>query len=179
MLQIQDLHVSVEGKPILRGIDLKIEAGQVHALMGQNGVGKSTLAKVLGADPSFTIDSGTILFQGFDVQELSAEERAHLGLFLSFQDPLEIPGLSTIDFLFAAHTAIKKAKKEEALSKEAFASFLNEKAALLSVPQERLKRGLNEGFSGGEKKKSEILQLAVLEPKLALLDEIEYGGDLP
>ena len=178
MLEIKDLVVSVGDKEILKGINLTIGPGEIHALMGPNGVGKSTLAKVLGGDPAFTIDRGTITFEGRNLSEMTPDERAHLGLFWSFQDPVEIPGLSNFQFLFAAFNAQRKARGEEELNEEAFRSLLQEKTALLDYDSERLERGLNEGFSGGEKKKNEILQLATLAPKLALLDEIDSGLDV-
>ena len=178
MLEIKELHVSVGDKEILKGVNLTIASGEIHALMGPNGVGKSTLAKVIGGDPTFTITRGTVSFEGHDVSELTPDERAHLGLFWSFQDPLEIPGLSNVHFLLAAFNAKRKARKEALVTEEAFRELLKEKMTLLDYDPGRLERGLNEGFSGGEKKKNEILQLAVLEPKLSLLDEIDSGLDV-
>ena len=178
MLEIKELHVSVGDKEILKGINLTIAPGEIHALMGPNGVGKSTLAKVIGGDPTFTVTQGTVSFEGQDLSELTPDERAHLGLFWSFQDPLEIPGLSNFQFLFAAFNAQRKARKEEEVTEEAFRTLLEGKMTLLECDSSRLERGLNEGFSGGEKKKNEILQLALLEPKLALLDEIDSGLDV-
>ena len=178
MLEIKDVYVSVDGKEILKGINLTIAPGEIHALMGPNGVGKSTLAKVIGGDPAFTMTRGTIIFEGQDLSGLSPDERANLGLFWSFQDPLEIPGLSNFHFLHASYNAMRKARGEKAVTEEPFRSRLAEKMALLEVDEKRLERGLNEGFSGGEKKKNEILQLAVLSPKLAILDEIDSGLDV-
>lgn len=174
MLEIKDLHVSVGDKEILKGINLTIAPGEIHALMGPNGVGKSTLAKVIGGDPSFTVTRGTILFEGQDICALTPDERARLGLFWSFQDPLEIPGLTTFQFLLAAVNSGKK----EPITEAVFREQLTEKMALLDYDPLRLERGLNEGFSGGEKKKNEIMQLAVLEPKLSILDEIDSGLDV-
>ena len=178
MLKIKDVHVEVEGKEILKGINLTVGPGEIHALMGPNGVGKSTLAKVIGGDPAYELTQGTITFEGQDVTALTPDQRAHLGLFWSFQDPLEIPGLSNTHFLHTALNAQRKAHGEEELSEEAFRALLEEKRALLEVDPARLERGLNEGFSGGEKKRNEILQLALLSPKLAILDEIDSGLDV-
>ncbi len=178
MLEIKELHVSVDEKEILKGINLTIRPGEIHALMGPNGVGKSTLAKVLGGDPSFTITHGHILFEGKDLTVLTPDERSHLGLFLSFQDPLEIAGLSNFRFLFTAYNAQRKARNEEEVGEESFRVYLTEKAQLIDYDEVRFERGLNEGFSGGEKKKNEILQLATLAPTLAILDEIDSGLDI-
>lgn len=178
MLKIEDVHVEVEGKEILKGVHLMVAPGEIHALMGPNGVGKSTLAKVIGGDPSYVVTRGSITFEGEEIGGLMPEERAHRGLFWSFQDPLEIPGLTNTHFLHVALNAQRKARGEEALSEEAFRTVLEEKRALLEVDPIRLERGLNDGFSGGEKKRNEILQLALFEPKLAVLDEIDSGLDV-
>lgn len=178
MLEIIDLHASIEGKPLLKGITLSIQKGQVHAVMGPNGAGKSTLARILAGDKAYEVTAGRILFEGVEITELKAEERAHLGLFLSFQYPVELPGISNEQFLHAAYNAKRKAKSEPLLSQEEFSSYLDEKMALVSMRNAFKTRFVNEGFSGGEKKRNEILQMAVLEPKLAILDETDSGLDI-
>lgn len=178
MLEIKQLEVNIDQKPILKGFDLKIGKGEIHALMGPNGAGKSTLAKVLAGDPAYEVVSGEILFEGQNILELSPEERAHLGIFMSFQYPVEIPGISNLQFLHAVYNANLKAKGQPALSEEAFQTTLEEKMALVDIKAEFRKRNLNEGFSGGEKKRNEILQMAVLSPKLAVLDETDSGLDI-
>ena len=178
MLQIKNLQVNVEGKPILKGLNLTIKKGEIHALMGPNGAGKSTLAKVLAGDPAYEVVGGEIEFEGRNVLEFSPEERAHLGLFMSFQYPIEIPGVSNLQFLHAAYNAQLKAKGEVPVSEEVFQKILDEKMALVDVKSEFKLRNLNEGFSGGEKKRNEILQMAVLAPKLAILDETDSGLDI-
>jgi Fe-S cluster assembly ATP-binding protein len=178
MLEIKDLQVSVDEKLILKGLNLKIKKGEIHAIMGPNGAGKSTLARVLAGDPSYEVAGGTIVFEGHNVLELSPEERAHLGLFMSFQYPIEIPGISNLQFLHAAYNAKLKAKGEVPVSEEVFQKILDDKMALADVRSEFKQRNLNEGFSGGEKKRNEILQMAVLAPKLAILDETDSGLDI-
>jgi Fe-S cluster assembly ATP-binding protein len=173
-LEIRGLHASVEGKEILRGIDLTVRQGEVHALMGPNGSGKSTLANVLMGRPSYTVTGGEVLFGGEDVTKLTADKRAQLGLFLAFQYPTEIPGVSVVNFLRSAYNAVHG----EGMSALAFNKLLREKMQLLGVEDEMVKRYVNQGFSGGEKKKNEVLQLAVLEPKIAVLDETDSGLDI-
>jgi Fe-S cluster assembly ATP-binding protein len=173
-LEIRGLHASVEGKEILKGIDLTVRQGEVHALMGPNGSGKSTLANVLMGRPSYAITAGEVLFGGEDVTKLTADKRAQLGLFLAFQYPTEIPGVSVVNFLRSAYNAVHG----EGMSALAFHKLLREKMALLGVEDEMVKRYVNQGFSGGEKKKNEVLQLAVLEPKIAVLDETDSGLDI-
>ncbi len=174
MIEIKELHVNVDDKPILKGLNLVVKAGEIHAIMGPNGAGKSTLAKVLAGDPSYEVVSGEIWFKGQNLLELNPEERAHLGLFMSFQYPLEIPGITNLQFLHAAYNAVNKS----AISEEAFLDILDEKMALMEVKSEFKERNLNEGFSGGEKKRNEILQMAILNPALAILDETDSGLDI-
>jgi len=178
MLEIKNLHVSVEGKPILKGLRLKVGKGEIHAIMGPNGAGKSTLAKVLAGDPNYEVVDGEILFEGKNVLELDPEERAHVGLFMSFQYPIEIPGVSNANFLRAAYNAKSKAEGKPILSEKEFDLLLEEKMALVDIRSTFKERNLNEGFSGGEKKRNEILQMAVLDPKLAILDETDSGLDI-
>lgn len=173
MLDIQDLVVSIDGKEILKGFSLKILPGEVHALMGPNGAGKSTLAKVLAGHPAYEVTSGTIIFEGQNINELEPEERAKLGLFMSFQYPLEIPGVTNFQFLHASYSACKGT-----ISSADFEKLLLKKMKLMNMKAEFKDRSLNEGFSGGEKKRNEILQMAVLEPKLAILDETDSGLDI-
>jgi Fe-S cluster assembly ATP-binding protein len=173
-LEIRDLHAAVEGKEILKGIDLTVRQGEVHALMGPNGSGKSTLANVLMGRPSYTVTSGSVHFGGEDVTRLTADKRAQRGLFLAFQYPTEIPGVSVVNFLRSAYNAVHG----EGMSALAFHKLLREKMELLGVEDEMVKRYVNQGFSGGEKKKNEVLQLAVLEPKIAVLDETDSGLDI-
>lgn len=174
MIEIQDLHVSVEGEPILKGLTLTVKAGEVHAIMGPNGAGKSTLAKVLAGDPSYEVTKGSITFCGKDLLEIEIDERAHAGLFMGFQYPVEIPGVSNEEFLMSAYNS----KREAPVSKEVFEAILAEKMKKIGVNPEFAKRDVNGGFSGGEKKRNEILQMAVLEPKLAILDETDSGLDI-
>jgi Fe-S cluster assembly ATP-binding protein len=173
MLDIQDLYVSIDGKEILKGFSLKVCPGEVHALMGPNGAGKSTLAKVLAGHPAYEITSGQILFEGQNINELDPEERAKLGLFMSFQYPLEIPGVTNFQFLHASYSACKGT-----ISEADFEKILEQKMILMNMKAEFKDRSLNEGFSGGEKKRNEILQMAVLEPKMAILDETDSGLDI-
>ena len=178
MLEIKGLHVSVDGEPILKGFTLTIKAGEVHAIMGPNGAGKSTLAKVLAGDPSYEVTSGSVIFLGKDLLELDIEERAHLGLFMGFQYPVEIPGVSNTEFLFSALNSKRKSRGEKPLSEEVFEKLLQEKMQAIGVNPEFAKRDVNGGFSGGEKKRNEILQMAILEPQLAVLDETDSGLDI-
>jgi Fe-S cluster assembly ATP-binding protein len=178
MLEIQELCVATQGKSILKGLNLKIGPGEVHALMGPNGAGKSTLAKVLAGHPAYEITSGKIVFQGRDLSELSPEERSHLGLFMSFQYPPEIAGVSNRLFLRAALNAQKQGRKETPLSEEVFEQLLDEKMSLMGMRPEFKERGINEGFSGGEKKRNEILQMALFDPVLSVLDETDSGLDI-
>lgn len=178
MLEIRNLVVSKEGKLILKGLDLRIEPGYVHAIMGPNGAGKSTLAKVLSGDPSYEVSQGDILFEGESILELEPEERAHKGIFMGFQYPVEIPGITNFQFLFSALNAKKKALGLEPLSEEAFMKLLEEQMRQSQIKQEFSSRNINEGFSGGEKKRNEILQMAILDPTLAILDETDSGLDI-
>jgi len=177
-LDIQNLEVAIEGKNILKGLSLEVKKGTVHAIMGPNGAGKSTLAKVLSGDPSYEVTSGHIRLDDQDLLGMEPDERAHLGLFMSFQYPPEIPGISNLTFLHAAHSAKQKYLKQEPLSLEAFKAVLKEKREWLESKEEFETRNLNEGFSGGEKKRNEILQMAILEPKVAILDETDSGLDI-
>ncbi|MEN9344222.1 MAG: putative ATP-dependent transporter ycf16 [Chlamydiota bacterium] len=178
MLIIKNLHVAVEGKKILNGFCLEIQEGSIHAIMGPNGTGKSTLAKVLAGDPAYEILEGEISFYGKDILSLPPEERSHAGLFMSFQYPLEIPGISNFQFFFSMYNAQRRAKGEAVVSEEVFHSILDEKMQLLKARPEWKERALNTGFSGGEKKRNEILQMALLEPHLAILDETDSGLDI-
>jgi len=178
MLKIKNLHVSVDENVILKGLDLEVKPGQIHAIMGPNGAGKSTFAKVLAGDPSYEILSGEILLNETNILELDPEERAYLGLFIGFQYPVEIPGISNAQFLLAAYNAKRKAQQKTSVSEEVFRALLLEKIQLLEMKEEYLDRNLNEGFSGGEKKRNEILQMAVLDPQVAILDETDSGLDI-
>jgi Fe-S cluster assembly ATP-binding protein len=173
MLEIRDLTVSIDEKPILKGFSLTIKPGEIHAIMGPNGAGKSTLAKILAGHPSYEVTGGEIVFEGQNIVEMDPEERAKLGLFLSFQYPVEIPGLTNKQFLFSAYSALH-GKIEE----KEFDLLLEKKMNEMNVKSEFIERNLNEGFSGGEKKKNELLQMAVLAPKLTILDEIDSGLDI-
>lgn len=178
MLHIQNLHVQVGDKEILRGIELGVQAGEVHAIMGPNGSGKSTLASVLAGKDSYEVTSGDVLFDGESILEMEPEERAIAGLFLAFQYPIEIPGVSNTYFLRTALNAVRKGRGEKEMDSIEFLKFLRSKLELLHLSDELLKRSVNEGFSGGEKKRNEIFQMAVLEPKLAILDETDSGLDI-
>jgi len=178
MLKIEDLHVEVDGKPILKGVNLEIEAGQVHAVMGPNGSGKSTLAYVLAGRDGYEVTKGRVLYKGQELLEMAPELRAAEGLFLGFQYPVAIPGVSNIYFLKAALNAIRKHRGEAPLDAIDFMKLSKEKAALMQLPDELTKRSVNDGFSGGEKKRNEIFQMAILEPSLAVLDETDSGLDI-
>ena len=178
MLEIKDLRAGVEGEEILKGIDLSIQPGEVHALMGPNGSGKSTLAQVLAGRDSYEITGGSVLYNGKDLLELAPEERVHEGFFLAFQYPVEIPGVNSSYFLRAAVNALRTHHGEEELNAVDFLKLMREKIQLLELDESLLKRSVNEGFSGGEKKRAEILQMALLEPTMAVLDETDSGLDI-
>jgi Fe-S cluster assembly ATP-binding protein len=178
MLEIRNLHASVDGKPILKRLSLTINPGEIHAIMGPNGAGKSTLAAVLAGKEGYEVTAGEVLFEGQDLLSLSPEERSHAGLFLAFQYPVEIPGVSMVQFLRAALNAHRAAKGEEPIDTAQLMSLLREKAALLKLDPAFLTRSVNEGFSGGERKRAEIFQMAVLNPRLAILDETDSGLDI-
>lgn len=178
MLKISNLKASIEGKSILNGINLEVKPGEVHAIMGPNGSGKSTLASVLAGREEYEVEDGTVTYQGEDLLELSPEARAAKGIFLAFQYPVEIPGVTTINFLKTAINQIRKANGEERLDAASFLRLMREKAELVKINPELLKRSLNEGFSGGEKKRNEIFQMAMLEPTLGILDETDSGLDI-
>src|SRR5258707_6890728 len=178
MLEIRDLHVRIDNNEILKGINLTVNAGEVHSIMGPNGSGKSTLAQVLARRESYTITKGEILFNGKDLLAMKPEEAACEGLFLAFQYPVEIPGISNAYFLRAAVNAVKKHRGEDELDAMDFLPLLKEKMRLLEMDERFLNRPVNEGFSGGEKKRNEIVQMAVLEPRLAVLDETDSGLDI-
>ncbi|MBK9247970.1 MAG: Fe-S cluster assembly ATPase SufC [Ignavibacteria bacterium] len=178
MLIINNLHASVEGKEILKGINLTVNAGEVHAIMGPNGSGKSTLASVLAGRADYEITGGEVLFDGKDLLDMSPEERSHEGVFLAFQYPVEIPGVSTANFLKTALNEVRKHRGEEQLDAMDFLKLMKEKAKLMEIDMTFLQRSLNEGFSGGEKKRNEIFQMAMLDPKLSILDETDSGLDI-
>ena len=178
MLKINNLHAGVEGREILRGIDLEVAAGEVHAIMGPNGSGKSTLAGVLAGRDTYEVSGGEVRYLDRDLLEMDPEERAREGLFMAFQYPVEIPGVSTVNFLKAAINAVRKHRGQEELDAMDFLTMLREKMKFVSMDESLLKRSVNEGFSGGEKKRNEIFQMAVLEPKLAILDETDSGLDI-
>ena len=178
MLTIQNLHAGIEGKKILNGINLEIKPGEVHAIMGPNGSGKSTLASVLAGRKEYEVTEGTVEFLRKDLLEMSPEERAGEGLFLAFQYPVEIPGLSTTNFIKTAVNEVRKYRGEEPLDAVSFLKLMKEKMALMEIEKSLLSRSLNEGFSGGEKKRNEVFQMAMLQPKLAILDETDSGLDI-
>ncbi|MGB3151360.1 MAG: Fe-S cluster assembly ATPase SufC [Maribacter sp.] len=178
MLKITDLHAQVEDKEILKGINLEVKAGEVHAIMGPNGSGKSTLASVIAGKEEFEVTKGAVSLNGEDLEEISPEERAHKGVFLSFQYPVEIPGVSVTNFMKTAIIESRKAKGLEDMPANQMLKLIREKAELLDIDRKFLSRSLNEGFSGGEKKRNEIFQMAMLEPKLAILDETDSGLDI-
>ena len=178
MLTVKDLHASVEEKEILKGINLQVNPGEVHAIMGPNGSGKSTLSTVIAGHEDYEVKNGSIVFDGEDLADLDAEERAHKGIFLSFQYPVEIPGVTVTNFIKTAINASRKAQGLEDMPANEMLKKIREKAALLEIDSKFLSRSLNEGFSGGEKKRNEIFQLAMLEPKLAILDETDSGLDI-
>ncbi len=178
MLEIKDLKVSIEDKEILKGINLSVKAGEVHAIMGPNGSGKSTLASALAGRDYFNITSGKILFDGKDLEELSPEDRAREGIFLGFQYPVEIPGVSMVNFLRTSINSMRKYREQEPLPAGDFLKLMREKKQVVEIDSDLTNRSVNEGFSGGEKKKNEIFQMALLEPRLAILDETDSGLDI-
>lgn len=178
MLKIENLRAEIDGKEILKGINLDIKPGEIHAIMGPNGAGKSTLASVLTGRQDYTVTGGSVTFQDKDLLDLSPEERAGEGLFLSFQYPVEIPGLSTTNFIKTAVNEVRKYRGQDALDAVSFLKLMKEKMALMGMDQAMLTRSLNEGFSGGEKKRNEIFQMAMLQPKLSILDETDSGLDI-
>ena len=178
MLSIDNLHVSIEGKPILNGINLDVKAGEIHAIMGPNGSGKSTLSSVIAGNEDYEVTKGDIVFKNENIIELSAEERAHKGVFMSFQYPIEIPGVSVTNFIKTAINANLKARNESEMPANIMLKKIREKAELLGIDSKFLSRSLNEGFSGGEKKRNEIFQMAMLEPSLSILDETDSGLDI-
>jgi Fe-S cluster assembly ATP-binding protein len=178
MLQIQNLHANVGGNEILRGLDLTVNAGEVHAIMGPNGSGKSTLAHVLAGRPGYTVTEGRVLYKGRDLLAMSPEERAREGVFLAFQYPVEIPGVSNVYFLKAALNAVRKHRGLPELDAMDFLALVKEKSKVVDIDEALVKRPVNEGFSGGEKKRNEIFQMAILDPTLAILDETDSGLDI-
>ena len=178
MLKIKNLHAQDDDKDSLKGIDLEIKAGEIHAIMGPNGSGKSTLASVITGKEEYEMTEGKILFENQDLDEVSPEERAHKGIFMSFQYPIEIPGITTTNFIKTAINETRKAKGENDMPAKDMLKMLREKCDLLDIDQKFLSRSINEGFSGGEKKRNEIFQMAMLEPKLAILDETDSGLDI-
>jgi Fe-S cluster assembly ATP-binding protein len=178
LLEIKNLHASVEGQEILKGLNLTINAGEVHSIMGPNGSGKSTLAQVVAGNDAYEVTDGQILFQGEDLLDLDPDERAVKGVFMAFQYPVEIPGVSNMQFLKAALNAHRAARGESDIDAVDFLELVKERAQLVEIDEKLLKRSINEGFSGGEKKRNEIFQLAMLEPKLAVLDETDSGLDI-
>ena len=178
MLSIKNLHASIGDKEILKGINLEVKAGEIHAIMGPNGAGKSTLASIIAGNENYEVTEGEILLDGEDLSELAPEERAHKGVFLSFQYPVEIPGVSVTNFIRTAINETRKANKLEEMPSNEMLKVIREKSELLEIDRKFLSRSLNEGFSGGEKKRNEIFQMAMLEPKLAILDETDSGLDI-
>lgn len=178
MLEIKNLHASIENKPILKGINLTVGDGEVHAIMGPNGSGKSTLSNVLVGHPSFTVTEGSIVFNGKNLLELAPEDRSHEGIFMSFQTPIEIPGVSMVNFMRAAINAKRKYFNQEPMPAGEFLKLMREKRNIVELDSKLANRSVNEGFSGGEKKRNEIFQMAMLEPKLSILDETDSGLDV-
>ena len=178
MLEIKDLHASINGKEILKGINLSVKAGEVHAIMGPNGSGKSTMSGVLAGNPAYTVTEGEAFLHGVNLLELSPEDRSHEGIFLSFQYPVEIPGVSMVNFMRAAVNEHRKYKHLPALSASEFLKLMREKRAVVELDNKLANRSVNEGFSGGEKKRNEIFQMAMLEPRLSILDETDSGLDI-
>ncbi|WP_318641826.1 Fe-S cluster assembly ATPase SufC [Flavobacterium ardleyense] len=178
MLSIKNLHAAVDGKEILKGLNLEVKAGEVHAIMGPNGSGKSTLASVIAGNDSFDVSEGQVILDGEDLAELAPEERAHKGIFLSFQYPVEIPGVSVTNFIRTAINETRKARKQDEMPAKDMLKLIREKSELLEIDRKFLSRSLNQGFSGGEKKRNEIFQMAMLEPKVAILDETDSGLDI-
>ena len=178
LLEVNNLHASVEGKEILKGINLSVGRGEVHAILGPNGSGKSTLSEVLAGNPAFTVTEGSATLHGVNLLDLSPEDRSHEGLFLSFQYPVEIPGVSMVNFMRAALNAKRKYLNEPALSATEFLKLMRQKRAIVELDNKLASRSVNEGFSGGEKKRNEIFQMAVLEPQLSILDETDSGLDI-
>ena len=178
LLEVNNLHASVEGKEILKGINLSVGRGEVHAIMGPNGSGKSTLSEVLAGNPAFTVTEGSATLHGVNLLDLSPEDRSHEGLFLSFQYPVEIPGVSMVNFMRAALNAKRKYLNEPALTATEFLKLMRQKRAIVELDNKLASRSVNEGFSGGEKKRNEIFQMAVLEPQLSILDETDSGLDI-
>ncbi|MBA0883390.1 Fe-S cluster assembly ATPase SufC [Flavobacterium undicola] len=178
MLSIKNLHASIGDKEILKGIDLEVKAGEIHAIMGPNGAGKSTLSAIIAGNENYEVTQGEILLENEDISELAPEERAHKGVFLSFQYPVEIPGVSVTNFMKTAINETRKANGQEEMPANEMLKVIREKSELLEIDRKFLSRSLNEGFSGGEKKRNEIFQMAMLEPKLAILDETDSGLDI-
>ncbi|WP_406685536.1 Fe-S cluster assembly ATPase SufC [Seonamhaeicola sp. MEBiC1930] len=178
MLKIENLHAGIEDKGILKGINLEVKPGEVHAIMGPNGSGKSTLSSVIAGKEEYEVSEGSIIFEGEDIEELEADERAHKGIFMSFQYPVEIPGVSVTNFIKTAINETRKAQGLEDMPAKDMLKLIREKSDLLEIDRKFLSRSLNEGFSGGEKKRNEIFQMAMLDPKLAILDETDSGLDI-
>ena len=178
MIKIENLHASIDGKEILKGLNLEVKAGEIHAIMGPNGAGKSTLASILAGREEYEVTEGSVDFDGTDLLELSTEDRAREGLFLAFQYPIEIPGVSNINFLKTAINEIREYKGEEPIAAKEFMQLVRDKSAIVELDSKLASRSVNEGFSGGEKKRNEIFQMAMLNPKLAILDETDSGLDI-